>query len=315
MSPTPAITDLSHLHAFLALAQELHFGRAAERLHMAQPALSRVIQRLEKQVGARLFERNTRSVELTAAGTALVPGARAVLAALHDAEAAVRATDQGEAGSVHVAFAGVSTYDLVARLARTVKTRRPAIQLELASQHFADPAMEMLVAGETDIALGRWDVTPEGVTSAEIMPDSLAMAVPDTHPLAGATAVSMADLVGDTFVSLPAVAGSILADRLRQLARRQGFLPDVVQVAPDTQAALALVGAEVGCHLTLLSVAHSVSVPHVSFVPVADSSPDVPLLAAWRTGQHRPVVEVVLSILFEVSAELTGEMFVITERT
>jgi DNA-binding transcriptional LysR family regulator len=294
--------DVGQLRAFLAVAEELHFGRAAERLHMAQPPLSRTIQQLEKELGTRLFDRNTRSVRLTTSGQALVPSARSVLDSIRNAEAAVRAADQGDVGSVRIAFAGVSTYRLVARLARAVRSKRPGIQLELSSQNFAQPVMKKLLRGDTDIALGRWDITPAEVSSRVVMTDSLVIAMPDTHGLAGSRTISIDKLADEPFVSLPPYEGSVMPDRLRRLARASGFVADVVQIAPDTQAALALVGAEVGCHLTLSSVARNVSDPHVVFVPLDESSPDVDMRAAWRTDDAGPALRAVLNELFDVSA-------------
>jgi len=286
--------DVGQLKAFLAVAQELHFGRAAEQLHMAQPPLSRIIKQLESELGTRLLDRNTRSVKLTSTGQALIGPATEVLDALRRAEEAVRSADNGEAGLVRIAFAGVSTHQLVARLARQVKSNRPRIQLELSSQNFAQPAMKKLVQGETDIALGRWDVIPAEVSSRVVMRDSLVIAMPDTHALAGARRLAMRRLAGEAFISLTPFEGAVLPDRLRRLAHANDFVADVVQLAPDTQTALALVSAEVGCHLTLASVAQNATDPHVVFVPLEDSTADVDLRAAWRRDDTSPALQAVL---------------------
>jgi DNA-binding transcriptional LysR family regulator len=165
--------DVGQLRSFLAVAEELHFGRAAEHLHIAQPPLSRTIKQLERELGTRLFDRTTRSVTLTSSGQALVGPARQVLEAVRRAEVAVGSADHGEVGLVRLAFAGVSTHPLVARLARVVRSQRPGIQLELSSQNFAQPAMKKLVQGDTDISLGRWDVIPAEVSAHVVMPDTL----------------------------------------------------------------------------------------------------------------------------------------------
>jgi DNA-binding transcriptional LysR family regulator len=303
-----AIVDVGQLRAFLAVADELHFGRAAERLHMAQPPLSRIIKQLEAELGTRLLDRNTRSVKLTSSGQALLAPANEVLEALRRAEEAVRSADNGEAGLVRIAFAGVSTHQLVARLARQVRSHRPGIQLELSSQNFALPAIKKLVQGETDIALGRWDVIPAEVSSRVVMQDSLVVALPDTHHLAGARRLSIAQLAGDSFISLTPHEGAVLPDRLRRLARANGFIPDVVQVAPDTQTALALVSAEVGCHLTLASVAANATDPHVVFVPVEDATVDVDvhLRAAWRRHDKNPALKAVLDEVISLDEAATA---------
>jgi len=289
--------DVQQIRAFLAVAEELHFGRAAERLHVAQPPLSRTIKQLERELGIRLFDRNTRSVSLTAGGQALIEPAEEVLEALRRAEAAVRSAGDGEVGLVRIAFAGVSTHPLVARLARAVRARRPGIQLELSSQNFAQPAMKKLVQGDTDIALGRWDVVPGEVAAEIVMSDALALAVPDTHALAGARKLKLDQLAGDSFVSLPPHEGAVLPDRLRRLAHAAGFVANVVQIAPDTQTALALVSAQVGCHLTLASVARNVTDPHVVFVPLDAPPQNVDLRAAWRRDDRSPALRAVLDEL------------------
>ncbi|WP_181770556.1 LysR substrate-binding domain-containing protein [Amycolatopsis pittospori] len=289
--------DVQQLRSFLAVAEELHFGRAAERLHIAQPPLSRTIKQLERELGIRLFDRNTRSVNLTAGGQALVDPAKDVLEALRRADAAVRSAGDGEVGLVRIAFAGVSTHGLVARLARVVRSRHTGIRLELSSQNFAQPAMKKLTRGETDIALGRWDVIPADVAARVVMPDSLVVAVPGTHPLAGARRLDFDQLAGDAFVSLPPHEGAVLPDRLRRLAHDAGFVADVVQIAPDTQTALALVSAQVGCHLTLASVAGNVNDPHVVFVPLDTTPHDVDLRAAWRQDDRSPALKAVLDEL------------------
>jgi DNA-binding transcriptional LysR family regulator len=292
--------DIDQLRCFLAVAEELHFGRAAERLHVAQPPLSRTIKQLERELGSRLFDRNTRSVRLTSCGQALVAPAKEVLEALRRARAAVAAADHGEVGTVRIAFAGVSTHPLVARLARAVHSQRPGIVLEMSSQNFAQPAMKRVLAGETDIALGRWDVVPADVIARVVMRDSLVVAVPDTHALAGAHRLSISQLSSDAFVSLPPYEGSVLPDRLRRMARASGFVADVVQIAPDTQTALALVSAQVGSHLTLASVASNVADPHVVFIPLDESVPasgDVHLRAAWRRDDDSPALRAVVQEL------------------
>ncbi|NEW37582.1 LysR family transcriptional regulator [Nocardia cyriacigeorgica] len=300
--------DIGQIRAFLAVAEELHFGRAAERLHIAQPPLSRTIKRLERELGTTLFDRNTRSVTLTDSGKALISPANDVLDAARRAQAAVRSADDGDVGLVRIAFAGVSTHRLLARLARVVRSERPGIELELSSQNFAQPAMRKLLDGETDLALGRWDIVPPEVSARVVMPDSLVLAVADTHTSAAAGRISIADVATEPFVALPPHEGSVLSDRLRRLAGEHGFVADIVQIAPDTQTALALVSAEVGCHLTLASVAGNVTDPHVVFLPLIDSTPDVDLRVAWRTADTSPALRAVLQEVMNLDPGLVADV-------
>lgn len=295
------LVEVGQLRAFLAVAEELHFRRAAERLHMAQPPLTRTIKMLERELGTDLFVRTTRSVALTPAGEALMGPAREVLDSVRRAAQEARAAGRGDVGRVRVAFAGVSTHPLVAAVARRVRAERPGVVLDLSSQNFAQPALRKLAAEETDIALGRWDFVPEGIETEVVVRDQLALAVPQDHHLGAAGQADFAQIGGERFVSLPPHEGSVLTDRLMRLAQQHRFLPEVVQVAPDTQTALALVSAGVGCHLTLQSVADNVSDPHVRFVSVVGEQdlPDVHLRAAWRHDDPNPAVAAVLAILLD----------------
>jgi len=288
--------ELSHLRAFLAVAEELHFGRAAQRLHLAQPPVSRAVRALERELGAALFQRSTRFVRLTPAGEALVGPANQVFEALHRAAAAVTAAERGQTGRVRIAYAGASTQQLVGRLARAVRQAHPGIQLELSSQQFAQPALERLLAGDIEVALGRWDHVPAGVFSRIVLDDDLVLAVPAGHRLARRDDISMADVAGEAFVSLPPVPGGVLPDRLRRLSHGAGFAADVVQVAPDTHSALSLVAAGVGCHLTLSSVAVAAGDPSLSFLRIRDEVDPVGLRLAWRDEVATPALAVVLGL-------------------
>ncbi|MCW2582127.1 MAG: LysR family transcriptional regulator [Klenkia sp.] len=300
--------ELNQLQAFLAVAEELHFGRAAQRLHMAQPPVSRAIRALERNVGSELFERTTRSVRLTAAGQALVEPAQEVFAALERAAEAVRAVERGDVGSVRVAYAGASTHRLVGDLARAVRHRHPGIRLELFSQQFAQPLLDRLLAGDVEVALGRWDQLPAGTVSRVLHRDGLCLAVPSGHRFAARSSVRVAELAGESLVSLPPVAGSVLPERLRRLSLAAGFSAEVVQVAPDTYSALSLVAAEVGCHLTLLSVADAVQDPHVRFVAVGDEVEPVHLQIAWRVDHVSPVLRAVLDVADRLARAVDAEV-------
>lgn len=294
--------ELQHLRIFLAVAEQLHFGRAAEHLHMAQPPVSRNVGSLEKELGVRLFDRDTRNVRLTAAGSALVEPARAILAAVDQVRDVVVAAEAGDRGRVEIAFAGASTHRLVGELARELRRRHPGITPGLHSQNFAQPALERVLSGEMDIGLGRWDFLPAGIESRVVQREELVLAVPATHELAGADSVAMAQFRDEPFVSLSPDAGSVLHDRLRRLAHAARFEPQIVQVAPDTWTALALVGAGVGSTLTLSSVQENVTDPHVRFIPLRDRSLPVHLRMAWRPDNRNPVLDRVFAVAEDIWA-------------
>lgn len=288
--------EIQQVRAFLAVAEELHFGRAAEKLHMAQPPVSRSIQQLERELGTRLFDRSTRRVKLTGAGEALIGPATEIIDATRRASIAVHAADKGEVGRVRVAYAGASTHALVGRLAREVRRDHPGIQIELFSQNFAQPAMDRVLSGDMDIALGRWDYIPAGIETRLLAAEDLVVAVPASHRLASAGQVRMAEFKGDTFVSLPPHAGAVLNDRLRRLTHAAGFELDIVQIVPDSLTAISLVAAEVGCTLTLSSVAATVTDPHVRFLGLLDKTVNVELRMAWRQENTSPALRAVLEL-------------------
>ncbi|MFI6367727.1 LysR substrate-binding domain-containing protein [Nocardia sp. NPDC050630] len=293
--------DIRQLEAFLAVAEHLHFGRAADQLFMAQAPLSRTIKSLEDELDARLFDRNTRTVALTHAGAALVEPARAVLAAVRRAAETVSAVASGETGAVRVEFSGVAAHPFVAALARDMRGEHPGIRLELSSQSISRPVMRNLVDGKIDVGLGRWDQLPPGVSTSVLMPDSLSVALPRTHRLAAAGTVTFAQVMEESFVSLPYAWGSVTTDRLWRLGYAYGTVIDNVQFAPDTQACIALVSAGVGCHLALASVGLCNVNPDVVFIPLAPADvervPDVHLRAAWRDPVDSPVVKTALGQL------------------
>ena len=288
--------EIQQLRVFLAVAEELHFGRAAERLHLAQPPVSRIVRQLERDFGTDLFIRSTRSVQLTAAGAALVAPAQEILAAADRAKASALAAGRGEVGTVKLAYAGASTHVLVGVLAREVRKVYPGIEFRLNSQDFALPALSRVLRSEVDISLGRWDFVPAGVQSRIIVEEHLVMAVPASHRLALQEVVSMAELSGEPFVALPPHEGSVLGDRLRRLSLGAGFDPDIVQRAPDSWTAMALVGAEVGCSLTVSSVADNVTDPHVRFLRVLDQTLPIYLRMAWRGTTDNPALPPILSL-------------------
>ncbi|MFE4836006.1 LysR substrate-binding domain-containing protein [Arthrobacter sp. NPDC056691] len=292
--------EIQQLRVFLAVAEELHFGRAATRLHMAQPPVSRIVRQFERDLGVDLFIRSTRSVQLTAAGVAMMASAGEILAAAERARASALAAGRGEVGVVKLAYAGASTHVLVGVLAREVRKIHPGIEVRLNSQDFALPALARVLRGEVDISLGRWDFVPAGVTSRIVVEEHLVMAVPASHRLASREDIRIEELAGEPFVALPPHEGSVLGDRLRRLSLGAGFDPDIVQRAPDSWTAMALVGAEVGCSLTVSSVAENVTDPHVRFIRVLDETLPIYLRMAWRGDSDNPALPPVLSLAEQV---------------
>jgi len=292
--------ELQDLKVFLAVAEELHFGRAAARLHMAQPPVSRTIKSLESELGTDLFQRTTRFVTLTPAGEVLKPAAARILAAVQRAVADVASVSRGDAGRLEIAFAGASTHVMVGRLARAARSRYPDLRLELSSQNFAGPAMSRVLRDEVDIAIGRWDYIPAGIHSRILANEQLVLALPASHPFAGAASASISSFADEAFVSLPPHPGSVLTDRLSRLCHAAGFEPNIVQLAPDSWTAMSLVAAEVGVMLTISTVAANAAREPISFVPVSDPIEQVQLRMAWRADSRNPALGTILRLAKEI---------------
>ncbi|MFC9838939.1 LysR family transcriptional regulator [Rhodococcus sp. NPDC127530] len=288
--------EISQITAFLAVAEELHFGRAAQRLHSAQPPLSRTIRQLEKQLGATLFERNTRNVRLTSAGEALLGPAREILDACRLAEIAVAAAGRGQVGRVRIGFAGVSSHLLIGRWAKLVRHTHPGIEFVLDSSAFASEALNKLLDGTLDIGLVRWIFTPPGIASRVILNEDFVVALPTDHPLSGRDGVRIEELATEPWVTLPADPGSALRDSLQRAAHDAGFTPRIVQSAPDSMALMALVSAEVGCALTVSSVAENVNNPDVVFLPLVGGPSTLQLRIAWRADDDNAALREVLRL-------------------
>lgn len=288
--------DLRDLEAFIAVSEELHFGRAAARLHMAQPPLSTRIRLLEKELDLQLFERSTRSVKLTDAARRLLPPARRALsqvAAVKDVAASIAS---GEQGRVRIGFAGASSQRALPLLTRAVRAAHPGIELVLQSQTYVYTALDRLVSGELDLAFVRLPIAHSELSHRVVEVEQLLCALPSGHRLADRDAVYLADLVDDDFVSLPDDLGSMLQSTMVSRCLAAGFRPRITQVAPDSHTVLALVAAGAGVTITLSSVRPVQSVG-ILYKPIAGDEPDHMLAAlAWRTHDPSPALRRVLEV-------------------
>lgn len=285
--------DVRQLRAFLAVAEDLHFGRAAVRLHVAQPYLSRTVRALEDELAAPLFERTTRRVELTRAGAALVEHARAMVATEDEARAAVTAAHQGRSGRVRITFAGPSAHITVGRLARAVRERHPQIDLVFLPGRYGSTALAELLHGEADLALARFTEPPVGVRSRVVERDRCVVAVPENHRLADRDPLTFTDFRNEPFVAFPESYGSAVRDVFVSQCHAAGFTPTFAQTAPDSWTSVALVSAGVGLHFTTASAVSRLPLDGVVIRDVADPLPSILVHLAWRrTDEDRALAHV-----------------------
>ncbi|MFF1839488.1 LysR family transcriptional regulator [Streptomyces sp. NPDC058231] len=287
--------ELRHLSAFVAVAEELHFGRAAKRLQMAQPPLSQQIRQLEKELGVQLFERNTRSVRLTSAGESFLQPVRIVLDDLDTAVRAAKAAGRGEYGRVSIGFAGASSHETLPLLTRAVRAAHPALELVMRGQTYANVALDGVADGSLDLGFVRLPVSRPGVAYRVIDEEELVCALPSDHRLAQLDTVPIGILAEEPFVSFPANTGSTVRDAMVGACEAAGFNPRVVQEAPDSYTILALVAAGVGVTLTVTSVQH---IQQNGLVYRSLTGPPIRLQAAlaWRADNPSAALRAVLAV-------------------
>ncbi|MFQ6852760.1 LysR family transcriptional regulator [Streptomyces sp. 35M1] len=290
--------ELRHLNAFLAVAEELHFGRAAKRLQMAQPPLSQQIRQLEKELGVQLFHRNTRSVRLTSAGESFLEPVRTVLDDLDTAVRAARSAGTGEYGRVTIGFAGASSHETLPRLTRAVRAAHPGLELVMTGQTYANTALSRVADGTLDLGFVRLPVTRPGVAHRVIDEEELVCALPSDHPLARRETVPPAVLAGEPFVSFPANSGSTVRDAMTEACEGAGFTPRIVQEAPDSYTILALVAAGVGVTLTVTSVQH-IQQNGLVYRPLDGPAVRLRAALAWRADNPSAALRAVLAVAEE----------------
>lgn len=244
--------DLRRLSCFLAVADELNFSRAAQRLHMSQPPLSQQIRLLEQDMGAQLFERSRRAVSLTPAGRLLQEKGRHILALHEEAGELCRMAASGLAGRLRIAFtASVPLFDAFSRLLRDFRQRYPQVELDL--QHMTTgEQISALSSGQIDMGFMRPSPAfriPAPIREQTLWRDALMLALPACHPLAAQAPtahVDLAQLAGAPFVLHPAVLGGGLHEHILALCSEAGFVPRIAQPARETSTMLALVAAGLG---------------------------------------------------------------------
>lgn len=290
--------ELRYLKSFIAVAEELHFGRAAERLHMAQPPLSHQIQKLEKELGVQLFERSTRSVRLTSAGESFLGPAREALVGVDVAVRAAKNAGTGKFGRVSVGFAGASSHESLPLLTHAVRQAHPGIELDMRGQTYANVALSRVADGTLDLGFVRLPVTQPGVESRVIMNEELICALPADHKLARRKRIPIEYLAEEPFVSFPPNSGSTVRDATLRRCEGAGFNPRIVQDAPDSYTILALVAAGVGVTLTLTSCQH-IQQNGLVYRSLAKPGPLLQSALAWRTDNPSAVLRAVLIVAEE----------------
>ncbi|WP_178945721.1 LysR substrate-binding domain-containing protein [Kocuria sp. TGY1127_2] len=239
--------ELRWLEAFVAVAEELHFGRAAERLHMAQSPLSQVIRKLEKNVGSPLFKRSTRTVELTAPGQALLPYAYRILRSLNNAMDAARSAEGVPTGRFTLGFSGMHNHDTLPRITRALRENFPGVDLNLVGGIRTFDGMRQVRNEDLDASfLGIIGDVGTPLRAREISRHHLGVVVPTDHPLAHRDAIPIHQLRGESFVMGPVDGNSSMTVAALQICHAAGFQPEIAQAVSDPFLIVSMVAAGVG---------------------------------------------------------------------
>jgi DNA-binding transcriptional LysR family regulator len=268
------------MEAFIVVAEELNFRRAAERLHIAQPPLSQQIKRLEREVGATLLTRTTRHVALTPAGEAFLHEARRAVQAARAAPCAARDAAAGQTGVVRLGFSGPTSYEVLVLMTRMYRQRRPNVRLDVVGPLLGGQLIERLTREEVDAGLVRLPVPGSRIAVREITRHPIAVALPADHPLAAREKIDLVELRDQPVITNPPNSGAVMLTVIHGAFLAHGFSPNIVQVAPDTHTIMSLVGAGAGIGFVPVSAGH-IKLPGVVLVPVPDIPP-TPLALAWR---------------------------------
>ncbi|MET7289581.1 LysR family transcriptional regulator [Streptomyces sp. NPDC005573] len=280
---------LPQLHAFVVLAEELHFGHAAARLGIAQPPLSQQIRRLEDRVGHALFVRAPGQVALTPAGSELLPAARRALTDLADGLAAARAVGDGRTGRLRIGFAASVALTVLPGLLRSFRDRFPEVHLDIHEMTTA-PQLAALHDKTIDIGLLREPPADEReIGFRTILSEPFVAVLPSTHPLAARRTVRLAELADSPFVLLPRAAGPTLYDQITGLCAAAGFTPRTVQHAVEWQTVCALVETGLGVSLAPASI-RRIRLKGVAFRGIEPGTARTRVAVAWRENDRNPLI-------------------------
>jgi DNA-binding transcriptional LysR family regulator len=278
------LPEIREVRYFMAVAERLHFGRAAESLHISQPPLSRAIRALEERLGVALFARSRRRVELTAEGSRFLEESRRLIAQLERSVAELRGIASGEQGRLRIGFVSLADYGILPGLLRGFKTARPGVRLALREMLSPEQAAA-LGARELDFGLLLPPVDGEaGLDHLVVQRERFVAALPSRHRLAReAGRLAVSQLAGEPFVMVPRDIAPGLYDIVRGLAARAGIPLNVAQEAIQMQTVVSLVSSGLGVAIVPASVSN-LGRRGVAYRELADRHPRLDLWLAWPRG-------------------------------
>lgn len=286
--------ELRHLHYFITVAEELHFSRAAERLHISQPPLSQQIRDLEEELGVKLFERTKRQVNLTEAGKVFLERSYQVLAQLEHAIAVTQQIGRGEIGQLAIGFVDSATYTVLPEILRVFREQFPAVELRLHEMTTAQQ-IQALHHKQVDIGIVRSAISESGLSVECLLHESLVLALPETHPFSTQIQLSLSSLADELFILFPAKMGPVFYEQIIHSCQQAGFRPKVAQEAAQMQTIIGLVAAGLGIAIVPASM-QNFHRGGVIYRPLQEQIPKTGLYLTWRQHDFSPVINAFLSL-------------------
>jgi DNA-binding transcriptional LysR family regulator len=286
--------ELHSLRYFVAVAEELHFSRAATRLHITQPALSRQIRLLEEELGITLLRRTKRTVELTEAGATFLPEIRKALQQIESATQIAQRAARGEIGSLRIAFAASAMHIVLPKILQQFRALYPNVKLEMTELCTLDQ-VEALRTETVDVGLLHPPIDVPFLSLHPLQGEKLVVALPEAHPLSQQKQLPLKTLASESFILHPRYEGPILYDQILTLCRQAGFEPHIVHEEIKHQTRIGLVAAGIGIAFVPESSQQSSS-SGVSYCAIAGDAPTLQLAVAWRSDHVSPVLREFLQV-------------------
>ncbi len=286
--------ELRHLRYFIAVAEELHFGRAALRLHMAQPPLSQQIRKLEEWVGHPLFARTSRSVRLTPAGSELLKRLQQTFRKLENDVRAARQIGRGEVGALDVGFVGSAMLTTIPQLLSRYRKLYPDVRLRL-QEYPTSALVAVLQEGSLDVGFLRDPEFATGLSFEKVISEPFVAVVPASHRLATKKSISVAALRNEPFVFFSRSFGQGAWHKTVALCEEHGFQPNIVQETPQWLTTLRLVGAGIGVTIAPKCVAE-IATGEVVCLPLQKVSSRSYIELAFQTNHACPIANAFLNL-------------------
>lgn len=286
--------ELHSLRYFVAVAEELHFGRAAARLHITQPALSRQIRGLEEELGIELLRRTKRTVELTAAGATFLVEVRKALQQVESAVHVAQRVARGEVGTLRIAFTPSAMHTVLPGVLRQFRDRHPHVKLEMSELCTLDQ-VNALRTEIVDVGLLHPPIDAPFLKLYPLPGERLVVALPQTHPLARQKQLRLKALATEPLILHPRYEGPVLYDQILHLCRSAGFEPHIVHEESKHQTRVGLVAAGIGITFVPESVQQS-GLTGVFYRSLIGASPELQLAVAWRQEHSSPVLQKFLQV-------------------